>query len=123
MPPAGGWGWIVLLAIVPGFLGHGLLTWAQPLVDLSVSSILLQAEPVCAAIAAAIFLGETIVPIQAAGMVLAAASLAILARSSIRGSEDEPAATAPPSPTPGLTADVTPTTAGQAAPSPLSGAE
>ena len=51
LPPAGGWGWIVLLALVPGFLGHGLLTWAQPLVDLSVSSILLQAEPVSAAIA------------------------------------------------------------------------
>jgi drug/metabolite transporter (DMT)-like permease len=123
MPPAGGWGWIVLLALVPGFLGHGLLTWAQPLVDLSVSSILLQAEPVCAAIAAAIFLGETIIPIQAAGMVLAAASLAVLARSSIGGGEEEPAATPPASPTSGPTVDVAPTISGQPAPAPLSGAE
>lgn len=102
VPPAGAWGWIILLALLPGFLGHGLLTWAQPLVDLSVSSILLQAEPVCAAIAAAIFLGETIIPIQAAGMVLAAASLAVLARSSMKDAAEqaveaalEPSATSP----------------------------
>jgi drug/metabolite transporter (DMT)-like permease len=92
VPPRGGWGWIVLLALVPGFLGHGLLTWAQPLVDLSVSSILLQAEPVCAAVAAAIFLDETIEPVQAAGMVLAAFSLAVLARSSMRSAAAEMAA-------------------------------
>jgi drug/metabolite transporter (DMT)-like permease len=81
-PPSHGWGWIVLLALLPGFLGHGLLTWAQPLVDLSVSSILLQGEPVGAAIAGAIFLGEDIGLVQAAGMVLAGVSLAALARSS-----------------------------------------
>ena len=83
-PPTHGWGWIVLLALVPGFIGHGLLTWAQPLVDLSVSSILLQGEPVGAALAGAIFLGEEIRFVQAAGMVLAVGALAVLARSSTR---------------------------------------
>jgi drug/metabolite transporter (DMT)-like permease len=81
-PPSHGWGWIVLLAVLPGFLGHGLLTWAQPLVDLSVSSILLQGEPVGAALAGVIFLDERITTIQAVGMILAAVSLAVLARSS-----------------------------------------
>jgi drug/metabolite transporter (DMT)-like permease len=81
-PPTHGWGWIVLLSLLPGFLGHGLLTWAQPMVDLSVSSILLQGEPVGAALAGAIFLGEKIGFIQAVGMVVAAVSLAALARSS-----------------------------------------
>jgi drug/metabolite transporter (DMT)-like permease len=81
-PPDHGWGWIVLLAVLPGFLGHGLLTWAQPLVDLSVSSILLQGEPVGAALAGVIFLDERIGFIQAVGMVLAAVSLAVLARTS-----------------------------------------
>ena len=71
-----------MLALLPGVLGHGLLTWAQPHVDLSVSSILLQGEPVGAAIAGMIFLGEKIRPIQAVGMTVAAVSLAILARSS-----------------------------------------
>jgi drug/metabolite transporter (DMT)-like permease len=91
-PPTHGWGWILLLALLPGFLGHGLLTWAQPLVDLSVSSILLQGEPVGAAIAGAIFLGEEIGLIQAAGMVLAGFSLAVLAqRSSHRAVAVDPA--------------------------------
>jgi drug/metabolite transporter (DMT)-like permease len=83
-PPGHGWGWIVLLALLPGFLGHGLLTWAQPYVDLSVSSILLQGEPVGAALAGVLFLGESIGVVQALGMVLAAVSLTFLARRSTR---------------------------------------
>jgi drug/metabolite transporter (DMT)-like permease len=91
VPPREGWPWILLLALLPGFLGHGLLTWAQPLVDLSVSSVLLQGEPVGAALAGAIFLDEVIEPIQAAGMVLAVGALAVLARSSIKRVEEEQA--------------------------------
>ncbi len=83
-PPSHGWGWIILLAVLPGFVGHGLLTWAKPLVDLTVSSILLQGETVGAALAGAIFLGESIGFIQALGMTLAVVALAILARSSTR---------------------------------------
>ena len=83
-PPDHGWGWILLLAFLPGFLGHGLLTWAQPHVDLSVSSVLLQGEPIGAAIAGMLFLGEQINAIQALGMALAFVSLAALARQSIR---------------------------------------
>lgn len=92
-PPTHGWGWIVLLAVVPGFLGHGLLTWAQPYVDLSVSSVLLQGEPVGAALAGVVFLGETIGLVQAAGMVVDVGSLAALARSSTRPNSQENAAT------------------------------
>lgn len=90
-PPDHGWLWIGLLSLVPGFLGHGLLTWAQPHVDLSVSSILLQGEPVGAALAGALFLNEEIGLVQAAGMVLAVVSLAVLARSSTTRGEGEPA--------------------------------
>jgi drug/metabolite transporter (DMT)-like permease len=81
-PPTDGWPWILLLALLPGFLGHGLLTWAQPHVDLSVSSILLQGEPVGAALAGVVFLGESIGLVQVSGMVLAVIALAVLARSS-----------------------------------------
>jgi drug/metabolite transporter (DMT)-like permease len=88
-PPTHGWLWILLLALLPGFLGHGLLTWAQPHVDLSVSSILLQGEPVGAALAGVIFLGESIGPVQVSGMVLAVIALAILARSSTTAAVDE----------------------------------
>lgn len=104
-PPTSSWGWILLLAVLPGFLGHGLLTWAQPHVDLSVSSILLQGETVGAAIAGVIFLDETIAPIQAAGMVLAVAALAVLAQSTTRPGRRPSAASvavdAHPSPLPG----------------------
>ena len=40
------WLWVVLLSSGPGILGHGLFAWARPRVDSSVSSVLIQAEPV-----------------------------------------------------------------------------
>lgn len=83
-PPSHGWGWLILLAIVPGFLGHGLLTWAQVHVDMSVASVLLQGEPVGAALLGVIVLGETINAVQALGLVLAVVALAALARGSAR---------------------------------------
>ncbi len=79
-PPTQGWGWLLGLAIVPGCLGHGLLTWAQPHVDLSVASVLLQGEPVGAAIAGALFLSEKITILQGLGLLIAFAALAVLAR-------------------------------------------
>lgn len=94
-PTPSGWGWIILLAVLPGFLGHGLLTWAQPHVELSVSSILLQGETVGAALAGVIFLGERIVPIQVLGMVLAVVALAVLAHSTTRPRPRSPGAIDP----------------------------
>lgn len=79
-PPTHGWGWLLLLALLPGCLGHGLLTWAQPQVDLSTASVLLQGEPVGAAIAGVIFLDESMGFLQAGGLVLAFVALSILAR-------------------------------------------
>ena len=79
-PPTHGWGWLVGLALVPGCLGHGLLTWAQPKVDLSVASVLLQGEPVGAAIAGAVVLGERVGLLQGLGLVVAFVALAVLSR-------------------------------------------
>jgi drug/metabolite transporter (DMT)-like permease len=80
-PPDHGWGWLLALAIVPGSLGHGLLAWAQVHVPLSTSGILLQGEPVGAAIAGVLFLGETIGPLQAVGLFIAFLALVVLTRS------------------------------------------
>jgi drug/metabolite transporter (DMT)-like permease len=55
-----GWVWVTILAIGPGICGHGLVAWAQPRVDASVTSVLIQAEPVGATAAAWIFLDERI---------------------------------------------------------------
>ena len=41
-----GWVWVALLALGPGIAGHGLVAWAQPRVDASVTSVLIQLEPV-----------------------------------------------------------------------------
>jgi len=91
-PPTKGVGWLVALAIIPGCLGHGLLAWAQPHVPLSTSGILLQGEPVGAALAGAIFLGEVIGPIQGVGLLVAFVALAVLTRASAtRTDEAEPA--------------------------------
>ena len=62
------WWWVLLLALGPGLLGHGLFVWAQPRVDSSVSSVLIQAEPVGASIAAWVFLGEAVTQAQALSM-------------------------------------------------------
>ena len=74
-----GWVWVTLLAIGPGLVGHGLLAWAQPRVDASVSTLLIQAEPVGASIAAWAILGERVSLVQGAAMVAVLAALAVLA--------------------------------------------
>jgi drug/metabolite transporter (DMT)-like permease len=79
--PSHGWGWIIALAVIPGSIGHGLLAWAQAHVPMSAAGILLQGEPIGAAIAGAIFLNETLGPIQGLGLFVAFVSLAVLTRS------------------------------------------
>lgn len=53
-----GWWWALALALGPGVFGHGLVAWAQPRVEASVTAVLIQAEPVFASINAWIFLHE-----------------------------------------------------------------
>ncbi len=73
------WLWVVLLAIGPGLAGHGLVAWAHPRVDSSVSSLLIQAEPVGASIAAWVFLGERVTAVQALAMGVVLVALGFLA--------------------------------------------
>ena len=74
-----GWLWIVLLAIGPGIAGHGLVAWAQPRVDASVTSLLIQFEPVGASIVAWIVLDERISLAQGIAMVVVVGALGVLA--------------------------------------------
>lgn len=73
------WWWVLLLALGPGLLGHGLFVWAQPRVDSSVSSVLIQAEPVGASIAAWVFLGEALTLAQVLWMSVVLVALGVLA--------------------------------------------
>jgi len=79
-----GWIWVSILAIGPGICGHGLVAWAQPRVDASVTSVLIQAEPVGATAAAWIFLGERITLTQGLAMLGVVVALCVLAYSESR---------------------------------------
>ncbi len=74
-----GWLWVVLLAIGPGLAGHGLLVWAQPRVDASVSSLLIQLEPVGATVAAWAILDERVSLGQMVAMLVVLTALGVLA--------------------------------------------
>ncbi len=74
-----GWAWVTMLAIGPGIAGHGLVAWAQPRVDASVTTVLIQLEPVAASVAAWVVLGERISSAQAAAMTGVIAALCVLA--------------------------------------------
>jgi drug/metabolite transporter (DMT)-like permease len=74
-----GWLWVALLAIGPGIAGHGLVIWAQPRVDASVTSVLIQLEPVGASIAAWVFLHERLSLLQGLAMSVVVGALSTLA--------------------------------------------
>jgi len=79
-----GWAWVLLLALGPGLAGHGLVAWAQPRVDASVTSVLIQLEPVGASLAAWVFLHERMSLAQSLAMVVVVAALSVLAWSETR---------------------------------------
>lgn len=79
-----GWAWVTLLALGPGIAGHGLVAWAQPRVDASVTSVLIQAEPVGASAAAWAILGERVSLAQALAMTGVVVALCVLAYSESR---------------------------------------
>jgi drug/metabolite transporter (DMT)-like permease len=95
---AGGFGWIVLLALGPGLLGHGLVAWAQPRIDASVMTVVIQGEPVGAAIAAFYMLDEKVSAVQAVSMGAVIVALCVLVYAESREREaiapDEPIAPA-----------------------------
>ena len=81
---AGEWAWIALLAIGSGGVGHLLLNWAHGHVELAVMSLLTLAVPVVAVVSAALFLDEPLGWIQALGMVIVLAALAVVAARTAR---------------------------------------
>jgi drug/metabolite transporter (DMT)-like permease len=72
------WLWIFLLTIVPGS-GHLAMNWAHRYVDASISSVIGCLSPLVAAGAAMIFLGQSLTLLQAAGVVVGLAAIAVVA--------------------------------------------
>ena len=82
---------LVLLAVfvVGASAAHVLLSWAHASVDVSVSSLLTLFQPVVAAVAALLVLGEPITPLAAAGGAVVIGALAAIVRRAARVGEAE----------------------------------
>jgi drug/metabolite transporter (DMT)-like permease len=75
---SGDWLWICLLAIVPGS-AHLLMNWAHRYVDASVSSVIGSSNPIVAAVAAMVILGQSLTAVQVGGGLVGIAAIAVVA--------------------------------------------
>src|SRR5204863_1894247 len=84
--------WLLLCLFVVGASGgHLLVAWAHGHVDVSVSSMLMLAQPVLSAVAALLVLGEPVTaPMIVGGAMVLVALGAIVGRASLLAAEEEP---------------------------------
>ncbi|MGO9582240.1 MAG: DMT family transporter [Acidimicrobiales bacterium] len=75
---AGDWLWIALLAVVPGG-AHVVMNWAHRYVDASVSSVIGSSNPIVAAAAAVVILGQPLTIIQVGCGLAAIAAITVVA--------------------------------------------
>ena len=66
------------MTLGPGPLGHGLMTWSQSHVDVTIASLLGLMSPVVSTGLALVFLGELLTAWQVIGAVMVLASLGLL---------------------------------------------
>jgi drug/metabolite transporter (DMT)-like permease len=79
--------WLILfVAVAQG--GHSLLAWSHVQMDVSISSLLILAEPVISAVAALIFLGEPLPALSIAGGVIAVLSVGVVIRRATRADRE-----------------------------------
>jgi drug/metabolite transporter (DMT)-like permease len=82
---------LMLIVFVAGAsTGHLLLAWAHSSVDVSVSSLIMLAQPVVSSAAALAILGEPITALTAVGGVVVLSSLAAIVGGSYRAEDAEP---------------------------------
>lgn len=76
----GDWGRIVAMAVGPGIVGHGLMTWSQSHVDVTMLSLLGLMSPVISTALAWLILGQNLTLLQSCGAVVVLVSLGYLVR-------------------------------------------
>jgi drug/metabolite transporter (DMT)-like permease len=82
LPTKADWGWIWLVTIFPGFVGHSLVSWSHRHVEAWLGSLITQCQPVVATVAGVFLLDERPGPVTIAGMlVVVMATGVIVARS------------------------------------------
>ena len=74
------WGRIVAMSVGPGIVGHGLMTWAQSHVDVTLLSLLGLMSPVISTALAWLILGQNLTLPQTCGAVVVLVSLGYLVR-------------------------------------------
>ena len=72
------WVYVVAMAIGPGLVGHGLMTWAQSHVDVTLASLLGLMSPVISTVAAWFVFDESLTPWQIVGAAVVLSFLALL---------------------------------------------
>lgn len=100
-PPsrAADWGWIWVVTLGPGAIGHVLVAWSHRHVEAWLGSLITQCQPVVGSVAAWAFLGESLTALTiVGGLTVLGATAAILVRSRARRAADafeEPESPAP----------------------------
>jgi drug/metabolite transporter (DMT)-like permease len=62
----GDWGFMALMVLLPGVVGHGLMTWAARHLDVSIASLMTLASPIVSAVGAWIIYSESLTVLQVA---------------------------------------------------------
>ena len=84
------WLWLGLFVLFPAAIGQFVAAWAQRYVEVWLSSLLLQAMPVVASVAAWAFLGEPLTALVIVGGAIVIASTAAIILRSREGPETAP---------------------------------
>jgi drug/metabolite transporter (DMT)-like permease len=88
------WLCAVGMSIGPGVVGHGLMTWSQSHVDVTIASLLGLLSPVISTVLALVFLGELLTLGQLVGGLVVLVSLGLLVRDQ-QGLDPRPPADVP----------------------------
>jgi drug/metabolite transporter (DMT)-like permease len=79
-PPQGmDWLWVVLLAAIPGAIGHVMVAWSHGHVEAWLGSLITQGQPVVGSAAAWLLLGESLTLLTIVGGVIVLVSTAVIA--------------------------------------------
>jgi drug/metabolite transporter (DMT)-like permease len=73
------WVLVVAMVLLPGVVGHGLMTWASGHLPVTVSSLLTLGSPVVSAVGAWLWLGQSMNEWQCVGSVIVLGALAAIA--------------------------------------------
>jgi drug/metabolite transporter (DMT)-like permease len=92
------WMFLVLMMLIPGTMGHYLMTWAQRYLDTTVSSLITLGGPVMSTTLAFVFLDQGVAPAQVIGGVVVLLGLGgvILSTTSARATKSDTVGTADP---------------------------